>query len=39
VADAEARNADHDRKINAHLAASDAFVTKYGTFADEFSTL
>jgi antitoxin CcdA len=39
LADAEARNADHEQKINAHIAASDAFITKYGTLADEFSTL
>jgi antitoxin CcdA len=39
VADAELRNKDREQKINAHVAASDAFVAKYGTLADEFGTL
>jgi antitoxin CcdA len=37
--EAEARAAARDQKIAAHIAASDAFVAKYGTLADEFSTL
>jgi antitoxin CcdA len=39
VADCEARDAARDQKINAHIAASDAFIAKYGTLADEFGTL
>ena len=39
VQDAEALAAERDRQIDAHIAASDAFVAKYGSFADEFSSL
>jgi antitoxin CcdA len=39
VDDAEARDADRQRQIDDHLAASDAFIAKHGSFADEFNTL
>ena len=39
VDDAERRAAHRERQIAAHIAASDAFVAKYGTLADEFGTL
>jgi antitoxin CcdA len=39
VDDAEARAAQRDRQVEAHIAASDAFVAKYGTLADEFGSL
>lgn len=39
VDDAEAQAARRDQQIEAHIAASDAFVAKYGSLADEFGTL
>jgi antitoxin CcdA len=39
VDDAERRAAHRERQIAAHIAASDAFVAKYGTLADEFGTI
>jgi antitoxin CcdA len=39
VADAEAKAQDGERRIAAHIAANDAFVAKYGSLADEFSSL
>jgi len=39
VEDAEAKVVDRERQIAAHIAANDAFVLKYGSLADEFSTL
>ena len=39
IADADARNAARDQQINAHIAASDAFIARYGTLANEFGTL
>jgi antitoxin CcdA len=39
VDDAEAKVAEHERQIAAHIAANDAFVAKYGSLADEFSGL
>jgi antitoxin CcdA len=39
VEDAEARAAQREQQIAAHIAASDAFVAKYGSLADEFGTL
>jgi hypothetical protein len=37
--DAERRAAHRERQIAAHVAASDAFVAKHGTLADEFGNL
>ena len=39
VDDAEAQAARHEQQIAAHIAASDAFVAKHGTLADEFDSL
>jgi antitoxin CcdA len=39
VDDAETRATHREQQIAAHIAASDAFVAKYGTLADEFGTL
>ena len=39
VAEAEAKESRLQREIDAHVAASDAFVAKYGTLADDFATL
>ena len=39
VDDAEAKAADREKQIAAHIAANDAFVAKYGSLADEFSVL
>jgi antitoxin CcdA len=39
VADAEAKNTGLQRQIEAHIVASDAFIAKHGSLADEFSTL
>jgi antitoxin CcdA len=36
---AEARATERDRQIAAHIAANEAFVGKYGSLADEFSSL
>jgi L-lactate utilization protein LutC len=35
----EAKDADQQRQINDHIMASDAFIAKHGTIADEFNTL
>ena len=37
--EAEARDAERQRQIDAHIAASDAFVARHGALADEFGTL
>ena len=37
--DIEAQAARREQQIAAHIAASDAFVAKYGTLADEFGTI
>jgi antitoxin CcdA len=37
--DAEARNDALQRQIDAHIAASDAFIAEHGSLADEFGTL
>ena len=37
--DIEAQVARREQQIAAHIAASDAFVAKYGTPADEFGTI
>jgi antitoxin CcdA len=39
VDDAEARDAGRQRQIDDHIAASDAFVAKHGSIADEFNTI
>jgi antitoxin CcdA len=39
VNDADSKAAEQERNIAAHIAASDAFVAKYGSLADEFHTL
>lgn len=39
LAEAEAKNAERQRLIEAHIAASDAFIEKHGSLADEFGTL
>jgi antitoxin CcdA len=39
VDDAEAKVKEGERQTAAHIAASDAFVAKYGSLADEFSSL
>ena len=39
VDDAERPVAHREQQIAAHIAASDAFVAKYGTLADEFGNL
>lgn len=39
VDNAEAQAARREQQIEAHIAASDAFVAKYGTLADEFGSL
>ena len=39
VDDADERAVRREQQIAAHIAASDAFIAKYGTLADEFSTL
>jgi antitoxin CcdA len=39
VDDAEARAAERVAQIAAHIAANEAFVEKYGSLADEFSSL
>ncbi len=36
---AEAQAARHEQQIAAHIAASDAFVAKHSTLADEFDSL
>lgn len=37
--DAEAKAADREQLILAHIAANDAFVATHGSLADEFTTL
>ena len=39
VGDTEAKTAQRKKRVAAHIAASDAFVAKYGSLADAFSTL
>ena len=39
VESVEAKAAERERQIAVHIAAHDAFVTKYGSLADEFSAL
>jgi antitoxin CcdA len=39
LADAEARNTELQRQIEAHILASDAFIAKHGSLADEFRSL
>jgi antitoxin CcdA len=39
VDDAEAKAKGRKQQIAAHIAANDAFVAKYGSLADEFSSL
>jgi antitoxin CcdA len=39
VDDAEARAANRQRQIDDHVRASDAFIAKYGSVADEFNTI
>lgn len=39
IDDAEAQAARRKQQIGAHIAASNAFVTKHGTLADEFGNL
>jgi len=39
VEEAEARAADRDRQIAAHVAANDTFLDRFGSLADEFGTL
>ena len=39
VKDADSKDAERERKIAVHVAASDAFVAKYGSLADEFHDL
>ncbi len=36
--DAEARTASRERQIDDHIRASDAFIAKHGSVADEFNT-
>lgn len=37
--DAEARPGDRRRQIDDHIQASDAFIAKYGSIANEFNTI
>ena len=39
LADAEARETERQRRIDAHVVASDAFIAKFGSLAEEFDTL
>jgi hypothetical protein len=39
VDETEAKTAQREKQIAAHIAASDAFVAKYRSLADVFSTL
>jgi|HubBroStandDraft_1064217.scaffolds.fasta_scaffold129418_3 antitoxin CcdA len=39
VDDVEAKAADREKQIVAHIAANDAFVAKHGSLADEFGHL
>ena len=39
VEEMEAKAAERERQIAAHIAANEAFVAKYGSLADEFSEL
>lgn len=37
--EAEARDGERQRQINAHVAASDAFIARHGSLADEVGAL
>jgi len=39
LADAESKDTELQRQIEAHVLASDAFIAKWGSLADEFGTL
>jgi antitoxin CcdA len=39
VDDAETRHDERQRRIDDHIAASDAFIAKHGTIAGDFNTL
>jgi antitoxin CcdA len=39
LADAEGRNDALQRQIDTNIAASDAFIARHGSLADEFGTL
>jgi antitoxin CcdA len=39
IDEAEAKAADREKQIAAHIVANDAFVEKYGSLADEFNGL
>ena len=39
IDDSEARAAESDRQIAEHIKANDAFVAKFGSWAEDFSTL
>jgi antitoxin CcdA len=39
VKGADSKAAEQERMISAHIAASDAFVAKHGSLADEFHQL
>ncbi len=39
IEDADAKAAEQERQIAAHIAASEAFVLNYGSLADEFQDL
>ncbi len=39
VRDADSKDAERERQIAVHIAASDALVAKYGSLADEFHDL
>jgi post-segregation antitoxin (ccd killing protein) len=39
LTEADARDAQLQQQIDAHVAASDAFIARHGSLADEFGTL
>jgi antitoxin CcdA len=39
VTDADDRDLELQKRIDAHIAASDAFIARHGSLADEFGTL
>ena len=39
IDDSEARSAERDRQIAEHIKANDAFVAKFGSWTEDFSTL
>jgi hypothetical protein len=39
TSEAEAKDTDRRRRIDDHIAASDAFIATHGSIADEFNTL